>query len=250
MSNVEAHKVPKRRVCFDIETEPFSDAFLRATSPQARLREAPRMRIACAYVEHEKRYRFFVSKQSDQLLELLQGADEVVSFNGKAFDLLVLRKHYGLKGKVPMKGRHVDIHMILTARAGFRVSLHVAAQMNLGEGKHTKGREMTNLDPAALRIACKSDVRQTYRLWKPHEDGTLQAPYKKRRTERDGGEWLGGPGSFMPDLCPNCHDVGSLRFLDWDDDDDLTDGQQAEYLAGTQGSAVCESCKHVFNWNV
>ena len=54
----------------------------------------------------------------------------------------------------------------------------------------------------------------------------------------------------MPDLCPNCHDVGSVVFVDWDDEDDLTEGQFAEYEAGTQGSAHCESCGFLFNWDV
>lgn len=239
----------KLRVCFDIETEPFTQAFLDATSSEAKLKEAPRMRVACVYVEHLRRYRFFTPYQSAQLIELLQSADEVISFNGEGFDCLVLRKHHGLKGKIPSKGKHVDLHAVLTERAGFRVSLHLAATINLGEGKHTKGREMKNLDPAALQTACKSDVRQTYRLWKLHTAGALQVPYR-RSTAGSGDDWQGGAGSFMPDFCPVCHDVGSVRFIDWDDEEDLTDGQFSEYMAGTQGSALCETCNHVFNWNV
>ncbi len=207
------------------------------------------MRVACAYVEHQKRYLFFTPDQCAQLIELLQNADEVISFNGKNFDSLVLRQHHGLKGKLPAKGRHFDVHQVLSERAGFRVSLDVAAKINLGEGKHTQGREMNNLNAAALREACKADVRQTYRLWKLHESGALQAPRKRPRTY-DRGDGLGGPGSFIPDICPICHDVGSLEFIDWDGDDDMTDGQFAEYLAGTQGSAVCRTCNHLINWNV
>ena len=241
--------MPKLRVCFDIETEPFSAAFLDAATMQDKLREAPRMRIACVYVEHQRRYRFFTPADAGKLIQLLESADEVISFNGTGFDVLVLQKHHGLAAGVPAKGKHLDVHAILTDRAGFRVSLNVAARLNLGEGKHTKGREMVNLDLAALQEACKCDVSQTWRLWKLHQVGKLEAPYKRRITST-GENWQGGPGSFMPDLCPICHDVGSLEFIDWDDEDDLTDGQMAEYMAGTQGSAVCSTCNHVLNWNV
>lgn len=232
------------RVCFDVETEPFSDDFRNAKTLRARLKTVPRMRVACVFSERDRKYRYFTPHRADELIEVLRRAEEVITFNGKAFDILVLRRHYGLKGKLP---RHVDIHTLLTDRAGFRVSLDLAAKLNLGESKHTKGREMNSLDAAALRNACKSDVQQTYRLWRLYTAGTLQIPSKR---SFGGGDWRGGPGSFMPDLCPSCHDVGSLLFIDWDDEDALTDGQFAEYMAGTQGSAVCATCNCVFNWNV
>jgi hypothetical protein len=68
-----------------------------------------------------------------------------VSFNGKNFDILVLRKHCGLKGQIPRKGTHIDLCEIMTAKAGFRVSLDLATKLNLGEGKHTDGRAMNAL---------------------------------------------------------------------------------------------------------
>ena len=241
------------RVCFDIETEQFSQEFLEAKSRTDKLKHAPRMRIACVYFEKTGKYRFYLPDKAPELVAALQAASEVVTFNGKGFDVLVLRKHHGLRGRFPLRGKHVDVHEIMTAHARFRVSLHVASKLNLKEGKHTSGRAMSEVVGKALQAACKSDVSQTWRLWKLHSQGALEFPWARASSAGSDGEWRGGPGSFMsevcPDVCPSCLDVDSLEFVDWDnDDDDMTDGQMAEYLAGTQGSAACTTCGFVLNW--
>lgn len=206
------------------------------------------MRLACAYIESRNAYEFFTQDDASRLIELLQSADEVITFNGKGFDVLVLRKHYGLKGKFPLRGKHTDLHEVLTARAGFRVSLDKASRLNHGEGKHTLGREMSNLDFTALKEACQSDVSQTYRLWLANENSELRVP--ERAPSRFGvADLIGGPGHHMPSLCPICHDVGSLEFVE-SDTDCMTDGQLAEYMAGTQGFAGCATCSSLIVWDV
>ena len=196
----------------------------------------------------ENQYSYYEPHNTESLVNALQRADEVVSFNGKRFDLLVLRKHYSLKGKVPFKGKHIDIHQILTVRAGFRASLDKAVSLNFGEKRHTNGRAMESLDINELKEACRSDVDQTYRLWIEWNNGTLRNPERRRIgwSERADGA---GPGHHMPEICPNCHDVGSLESIDWDTDE-MTEGQLAEYLAGTQGSAVCQTCENDMDWYV
>lgn len=236
-----------KRVCFDIETEPFSEEFRKAESLSAKQRHAPKMRVACVYFEDAEQYRFFTADEVQELIAFLKQADEVISFNGKGFDILLLRRHYGLTGKVPEKGRHTDVHELLTDMAGFRVSLDKASRLNLQEAKHTAGREMSGLDLKTLKEACQSDVSQTYRLWLAHSQGTLRAPERMYRTGIS--DLMGGPGSHMPDICPNCHDVGSIMFVE-SDTEEMTDGQFAEYFAGTQGVAICMSCQMLVAWNV
>ena len=48
------------------------------------------MRLGCAYLEDLDEYRFYPPEGSGELISLLAGADEVVSFNGNRFDLLIL----------------------------------------------------------------------------------------------------------------------------------------------------------------
>ncbi|MDD2774914.1 MAG: hypothetical protein PHU06_03065 [Gallionella sp.] len=232
-----------KRLTFDIETEPFSQSFLDADSEEGRIKHAPKMRVACVFDESKDEYKYYTPDNSDALIKELLSADEVISFNGKGFDLLVLKKHHGLNGRVPKKGEHIDIHFIMTDAAGFRVSLDKAVNLNFGERKHTNGREMEALALDDLKIACQSDVSQTYRLWLAHMNEKLVIP------QRTGREWSGSenrdvaPGHHMPNECPHCHDVGSLKFIEWDTEE-MTEGQFADYISGLYGSAACQTCSY------
>jgi hypothetical protein len=232
-----------KRVCFDIETELFNDIFRRADTAAIRLKHAPKMRVACAF--DGVRWRYFLPSEAAALVKLLASADEIITFNGLAFDELVLRRHHGLKGKLPLKGKHVDLCAIIHETKRRRVSLHRLAELNLGEPKHTKGRSMANLDIEGLKIACRSDVWQTYRLWHMWCNGGLKIPEPRERED-----WIVvGPGHHIPALCPRCHAVNTLILIEYDMDE-MSEGQQADYLAGVSGTAVCDACEHEFDWEM
>lgn len=237
-----------KRLVFDIETHPLTQGFLDATSQASRIKHAPQMRVACVFDDAANKYRFYEPEESDVLIQELISADEVISFNGTGFDLLVLKKHYGLTGRVPRKGKHIDIHLIMTESSGFRVSLDKAVRINFNEKKHTDGRAMEALTLNELKFACQSDVSQTYRLWLAHVNGNLKVP---QRTCRGPEERLEcgevGSGHHMPSKCPNCHDVGSMEFIEWATED-MSDGQFSEYIVGLYGSAVCQTCGHEIDW--
>jgi DNA polymerase elongation subunit (family B) len=240
-----------KRVAFDIETEPFSEEFLHATSETEKTKYAPKMRLACLYDEKSDSYNFFMPENSDQLISILKECDEIISFNGKNFDILVLQQHYGLDITPPINGSHIDMHEIMSKLAGFRVSLDKAAQLNLGEKKHTNGRSMAELDINQLKVACQSDVTQTYKLWQLYNQGNLKNPRKKPRdimkiiSPSSCGDI--GPGHHMPNECPTCGDVASLEFVCWDTDD-MSEGQLSDYSAGLYGSCICTSCGEEFDW--
>lgn len=241
---------PPRRIVFDIETDQFSDTFYRAETDQQRRKHAPKMRVACIFDEAENAHRFYTARQAKQLVTDLLAADEIVSFNGKRFDLLVLQRHYALRVSrpVPKKGTHVDMHEIMSSAAGFRVSLDRAVRLNFDERKHTDGRDMGALSLEQLKVACRSDVMQTYRLWQAHVSGRLRTPIREARGGFDSLDDIGpGPGEHMPDLCPACHDVGSLVFEEADASE-MTEGQLANYDAGMWGYATCLTCGHYDYW--
>lgn len=243
-----------KRVVFGVETEPFTETFNKATAEQERTKHATKMRLACLYDEGGDEYHYFTEDEASSLIQYLQNAGEIVSFNGTNFDILILRRHYGLKGRIPKNGKHIDIHEIMSKKAGFRVSLNKAAKLSLNEKKHALGKSMTELDIEKLKIACRSDVEQTYRLWKLHKQNKLQIPERTafyERYDRDEEEGLVGPGQHMPQVCPFCHDVGSLELEEHEDEiGDMTEGQLAEYMAGTWGSAYCTTCNALFNWEM
>jgi uncharacterized protein YprB with RNaseH-like and TPR domain len=138
------------RVCFDIEIEPLSKEF----------RDAPMMQVACAY--DGTKWRYFLRSEAKALIALLAAADEVITFNGKRYDERILRRHHKMSAKVlAAKGKHIDLCAIIHKEYNRQVSLDDLAQLNLGERKHRKGREP---DIDALKVACRSDVWQTWGL--------------------------------------------------------------------------------------
>ena len=101
-----------------------------------------------------------------------------------------------------------------------------------------------------FKIACRSDVWQTYRLWQMWRKGDLKIPEPRTgfRVERE-DRIVVGPGHHMPDLCPRCHAVNTLILIE-SDMDEMSEGQQADYLAGVSGTAFCDACEQEFDWGM
>jgi len=231
------------RLCFDVETELFSDQFRHAGTKAIRLTHAPKMRLACVY--DGVTWMYFLPGEAPALIKLLSRADEIITFNGLAFDELVLRRHHGLK---VLKGKHIDLCAIIHEGERRRVSLHRLAELNLGEPKHTQGRSIAKLDIEGLKAACRSDVWQTYRLWEIWRKGDLKIPRPQGRLRMEQDDWIEvGPGHHMPELCPRCHAANTLILIEYDMDE-LSEGQQADYLSGVSGTAFCDACEHEFDW--
>lgn len=236
-----------RTVCFDLETELFGDAFRKAPDAATRLKHAPRMRLGCAF--DGEAWHDFLPHGAATLIALLQGANTLISFNGLAFDELVLRRYHGLKGRFPRKGKHLDLYAELV-REGRGASLDRLAKANLGEGKLVQGRSMADLDIEALKTACRSDVSQTWRLWEMWTAGTLKAAAGGPRQRPEAPDpYDVGPGHHAPETCPHCGDVGSLELIDMDvSDEEMTEGQATDYEAGLWGVSVCATCRRELDW--
>jgi hypothetical protein len=214
-----------KRLVFDFETEPFSDEFYKASSPAARLKHAPKLRIGGVYDEANDSYTFYEPADAPALIAHLKGADEIVSFNGRNFDLLVLSRHHGLSAtdRKRLNAKHHDLLEIVVGEIGFRVSLNNLAQRNLGERKMVGGKEMANLDITTLAEACCSDISQTHRLYLKWLNGTLDLPRNMQRHD-----------DIFEDLPLIHHHLPPGRYMTLDLED-MTEGQMAEYLAGTWG---------------
>ena len=149
------------------------------------MKHAPKMRVACLYDEQTDLYKYFTVKEVKSLISYLKKADEVISFNGNIFDILVLRKHYSLKGNIPIRGKHIDMWEIFRKRAGYWVGLDKAVKVNFNERKHTSGRKMKGFNIEKLKVACRSDVDQTYRLWKLYKNVNLKCRTQKNENEKN-----------------------------------------------------------------
>ncbi len=163
-------------IVFDIETESLNDYFKHAKSKKDRLKYAPKPKLCCVYIKDIDSYKYFIPKNFKKLCKLLQNAKTVISYNGKNFDELVLKKHYKFKG---MNGNHIDMCKIISNKAGYLVSLDKASILNLNEKKKIKGKDMPNLkNIKEIKEGCKSDVSQTYRLYELYKSRKLKIPPK------------------------------------------------------------------------
>jgi DNA polymerase elongation subunit (family B) len=235
------------KIVFDLETAPFSDEFRKADSKVARIRLAPVPLVACVYFIDTKKYKIYTKETFSELKTILRKSKLVVTFNGENFDFLVLQKYFKIGRRTLTLGKSVDIHAIASKRAGFRVSLDELARLNLDEPKKIKGKSLVTATLKELKEGCKSDVSQTFRLYKLHLKNSLEIPSRSDRSKRyDEFDYM-TIGQNMPNTCPECGKM-PLTFVDVDDDEDMTEGQMAEYLAGTWGYANCPKCG-IVHWN-
>lgn len=230
---------PCRMVVFDIETERISKDFQYAKK-EAKIQHAPSPVVACTYCSKSRRYQYYEKKDFKLLLKQLQEADEVISFNGINFDYLVIantlkRKTTNFKFK---KSR--DLFQILLSETGRFHSLHNLSVLNIGVGKYEKGYDIPNLDIKEIKKACKSDVSQTYKLYRLYLKGKLLAP-SHSLSKRD---YLKMP---FGGICPSCKDTASIVTIDYDIDE-LTEGQLFHYLNGEFGTMRCTTCGIFITW--
>lgn len=214
---------------FDFETEQFTDSFRYAIGIDQKIEFAPKLRVACVYNISSGKYTYYRSGTINKLIARLLNADFIVSFNGKCFDLLVLQRHHrlGKRRADQLNRKHIDLCEEVETMSSRRWSLNKLSRLNLGEAKHTNGREMASLNLAALKIACRSDVSQTHRIFLKWMDGSLIVPENTfcRKSQVRGDRPL--VHSHLPDPFP-------YQYVD-QDCEDMTEGQMAEYLAGTWG---------------
>ena len=57
-----------------------------------------------------------------------------------------------------------------------------------------------------------------------------------------------GPGHHIPNRCPQCGATGTLKPIKADTEE-MTEGQEADYEAGTWGFAFCRGCNQNVFWN-
>ncbi len=232
-------------ICFDCETAPFTLEFNRATG-RDRLRLAPELRLCCTF--DGETWRDFWPAQAIDLVTYLGSAHTLLSFNGVQFDALVLRRHAGLKGKLPRSGRHFDLCAERFIR-GTPTTLDDLARENLNERKLVKGDKMSEVKGPALVDACRSDVWQTWRLWELWQRNELRMPPRRKRVVEIDEPFDIGPGHHAPEMpvCPNCGDVNSLALLDMDESE-MSEGQASDYEAGVWGTLHCRTCFAEFDY--
>jgi len=227
---------------YDIETEPFSEKFKDAKDVKSRLKNAPKPRVMVVYSSESDKYHPFTFDQLSAGVEMLLSSDVIVSYNGETFDELVLIKSGHLSEPIGSgTPKSLDLLKELNKFHGYRAKLGALAKLNFGEKKHTLGRKMSEIVGEELIEACKSDVSQTKRLYEMYLQGIDSIKYPTSR-QRNYLMQEAGPAPF-DHLATGCFECGSpWGFFVQEDTEDMTDGQLAEYMAGTWGFWQCMEC--------
>lgn len=164
-------------VVLDISTTPMGSDYRFNWNREYRLERAPEMLSAVVYVVKKKKYLNFLPDCASDLIACLEEADELVTFHGKIHDTVVLQARYGLSAKIALSPRHTDLGEIVERTTGSFAIFKDLIALNLKEDKllvdtltHDPVRRTDSLK------ACRSDVRQTYQLWKRYKAGTLKLP--------------------------------------------------------------------------
>jgi hypothetical protein len=148
-------------------------------------------------------YKGGVMKMLTKIHALLDEADVVIHYNGKAFDIPILNKEfliYGLPPPSPCK--HVDLLQVAKDKFRFVSNKldHVAQQLDLGQ-KHDTSFE--------LWIGCMNDDPTS---WVIMEEYNKQDVILLERVYRKFRPWIRNhPNTNLfaetPTLCPNCGSV-------------------------------------------
>ncbi|WP_276971800.1 ribonuclease H-like domain-containing protein [Ferrimicrobium acidiphilum] len=173
----------------DIETEQISsEMFLRQKHKRDVFGCLPKPRVCVTYDTRTSGYHVYMPSDFDELYKTVRDRD-VLSFNGRRFDLPVILQYLGLPQQVlDSKDNHFDLLEEIRKTTGASYSLDALALHNLGKHKHTDGRKMEGMDIEALTEACQSDVEQTYALAQMFIQGQLKYPARGRRTYPDYGD--------------------------------------------------------------
>lgn len=171
-----------------------TDAAFRFGRPAQRASHAPVLRGAFVMGEESVQPDFYALEQYGELWKALRGADELITWNGNHFTLLVLRRLFGAK-YFPITrqhvglawGGHVDLCEVIECerRLTHRISLAKAIKLNFGDEVRPRGAVRQRGADERLRRGHDA-VGQVMRLWKVYRHG-------------EGLSLQGGPVLFHPE---------------------------------------------------
>jgi hypothetical protein len=110
------------RMCFDVEGSgylPVEYGFLPADGIREYFQDRTvRFHCGVIYDSIRRHYRIFRPDQASKMVSMLSRADELVSFNGTRWDLIMLEKHVG-RDYVERSLRHIRHHDLSGWRGQF-----------------------------------------------------------------------------------------------------------------------------------
>lgn len=243
-------KKEKDTIVFDLETK---GVIPKNTSRQERMKviRVLKVSVICAYSYNKNEFFFYTESNIQEFFKLLKNATKIVGFNIIHFDYEVLKK-YGLPNGLMSKT--VDLFDRIRQETGNWYSLDRLSQENLGRGKLFKGKELGSMEGVDLYRGCKADVQITKELYDLWVKGQLK--YGRQRWSRNRyviDDDYGDMSDYIPfNTCPFCGNTALEKFDEFRDGmgiDGMSEGELAEYLAGTWGTVYCLKCGKSFDYD-
>lgn len=127
--------------------------------------------LGVVYCSKEDEYKTFLEDNIGSFFSELISSPTIVSFNGKRFDLPLLKAYVRRESleKLNMRTKHIDIMDEITKVLGHRISLVNVSKATLGRGKTMDGAEAPELlrqgKIKEVEEYCMNDVRLTKEIY-------------------------------------------------------------------------------------
>lgn len=127
--------------------------------------------LGVIYYSRDDKCHTFLEKDVDIFFNELLSSPRIVSFNGKNFDLPLLKAYITRESleKLNVNTRHIDVMDEIAKVLGHRVSLVNVAKATLGKGKTMDGAEAPELLKQGkikeVEEYCKNDVMLTKEIY-------------------------------------------------------------------------------------
>lgn len=97
------------KVILDIDTPRMTPAFLNSWDREPLIHLAPNIDLIGILDIEQKQNYIFQETDLDEAIKILNNADEIITYNGKRFDYLVISKALNLKETISFKATHTDL---------------------------------------------------------------------------------------------------------------------------------------------
>ena len=126
------------------------------------------------YSVEKSEYTLYPSSDFAAAIRRIETADEVITYNGGTWksggiadDLLVLGRMAGIKGALPISGKHIDLRKIIWSNHIWGDGLELTYKMHFENDP-----EFTSLTEA--EFSNRRDVHMTLKLWELWKQGKLK----------------------------------------------------------------------------
>lgn len=145
------------KIVMDIDTQRMTPGFRDSWDIEYRFKHAPAIDLLGLYFVEESEFKIYSADECIEVMDVIKSADELITFNGERFDLLVLSKACAMTQPVDLQRIHTDLRQeIYNDRYGWMGLIEAYQYFVKSDINRVNGPEEQ----------LYSDVKLTFELWK------------------------------------------------------------------------------------